>query len=460
MAEKCNAIQLVDYKKSEPTDTDGAVESSLWSVPETAKFLGVSTCWVYRHESELPVVRVGGRIRFDGALLSEMFSARMQGGKSLKPERGIMPSRYQRGSVVLRGKKVRVWYGTYREEVRNADGETVRRQKCIRLGTVAELSTKNAARKILAELMDTPAPGAPLKFRELSEKWMGAEGPVMKTSTLNHYQNALKAYLLPAFGERDVRRITREEIQLFLAKKATSYSHSSLRSMRVVLSLVLGWGANSQYLERNPCLKIRLPKEAGGRKVTRTVLTGEQVSALVSKLEEPYATLVLFLCSTGLRIGEAVAVKWSDVEGDVLHVTHRIYDGEEDEVKSDAAARSLPLDSNLLKRMRKLGNSEYVFCSRAGTPINPGNGMKRYVHPVAKELGIELGGWHDFRHTLTTTLRRSGVHPVTVSGVLGHSKVDLAMNVYDRATLADFRAPLGDFSGKLLANVSKMASVA
>jgi integrase len=370
-----------------------------------------------------------------------------------------MPFRYQDGSVRLRGKK-KMWYGTYRVDEHNADGEIVRLQRCVRLGTLAELPTKNAARKKLVESMDAPQEGAVLTFKQLSERWAKAEGPTMKASTLAHYQNALNAYLLPTFGERDVKRITREEIQLFLAKKAASYSHSSLRSMRVVLSLVLGWGANSQYLERNPCVKIRLPKEAAGRKVIRTVLTGEQVSALVSKLKEPYATLVLFLCATGLRIGEAVAVKWADVEGDVLHVTHRIYDGDEGEVKSKAAVRSLPLDSALLQRMRKLGNIDYVFCSRVGTPINPGNGMKRYVHPVASELGVELGGWHDFRHTLTTTLRRAGVHPVTVSGVLGHSKVDLAMNVYDRATLDDFRAPLGNFSGELLASVSKTASVA
>ena len=79
---------------------------------------------------------------------------------------------------------------------------------------------------------------------------------------------------------------------------------------------------------------------------------------------------------------------------------------------------------------------------------------------MAKELGIELGGFHDFRHKLTTTLRRAGVHPVTVSGVLGHSKVGLAMSVYDRATLDDLSAPLGVFSGELLGSVRKTSSAA
>jgi hypothetical protein len=56
----------------------------------------------------------------------------------------------------------------------------------------------------------------------------------------------------------------------------------------------------------------------------------------------------------------------------------------------------------LLKRMRLLGGQEWVFRSRENTPINPNNALKRYIGPVTKALGIPLGGWHDFRHTLTT----------------------------------------------------------
>ena len=55
---------------------------------------------------------------------------------------------------------------------------------------------------------------------------------------------------------------------------------------------------------------------------------------------------------------------------------------------------------------------------------------------------MQIGGWHDFRHTLSRTLRRAGVHPVVIKDTLGHSKVDLAMNVYDKASAEDIRAGL------------------
>jgi Phage integrase family len=114
--------------------------------------------------------------------------------------------------------------------------------------------------------------------------------------------------------------------------------------------------------------------------------------------------------------------------------------------------RSLPVDPALVSRRRQLGERDWVFCSREGTPVNPGNALKRYVRPAATELGIHLGGWHDFRHTLTTTMRRGGVHPKAISGILGHAGVALAMNVYDHADVKDFQQPLAVVAGELLRN--------
>jgi integrase len=73
-----------------------------------------------------------------------------------------------------------------------------------------------------------------------------------------------------------------------------------------------------------------------------------------------------------------------------------------------------------------------------------------YLKPAAAAVGVQIGGWHDFRHTLSRTLRRAGVHPVVNEDTLGHSKVDLAMNVYDKASAEDIRAGLRVASKKLL----------
>jgi integrase len=263
-------------------------------------------------------------------------------------------------------------------------------------------------------------------------------------------------YVAPVFGRQTISDITRENIQMFLADKAKKYSRSALRSMRTVLSLTLGWAVSCGWIQSNPCVKIKLPLVAGGKRVTRVVLTPRQITDLATKLEEPYATLVLFLASTGLRIGEAIGVKWSDIDDNVLSVSRRIYIGVVDSVKTLTSVRRLPLDPKLVGRLRVLGEGkEWIFRSEAETPVNPGNAMKRYVRPAARSLGIEFGGWHDFRHTLSTTLRRSGVHPKVVSDILGHKKVNLAMDVYDRTDVGDFEKPLEAVSSRLLPNVTQ-----
>lgn len=447
-------VAVEDAESALPAHALPSVPKRL-DIPAVADLLDVSTSWVRRHLAEIPHERLGRLIRFDPVLLSRWLKERMQGGKSLKPERAPMPSRYQRGYVYQSGKRKKVWYGMYREDIRTPNGQIERRQHKVRLGTLVELPTKNAAREHLAEILGASAATIDMSVRELTERWERAEGPTMKSTTLGHYRNALNAYILPTFGDRKIGTINREEVQTFLARQASRYSKSSLRSMKVVLMLTFGWASDCGWVSNNPCRKLKLPRLTAGRKVTRTFLRGEQIVAIAAKLPEPYATLVLFIAVLGLRIGEAVAVKFSDFEDGVLHVSRRIYEGDEDDLKTKRSERNLPVPPALMARIEMLGPGDWVFRSRAGTPVNPGNALKRVIRPVAKELGIQLGGWHDFRHTLSTTMRRNNVHPKVISGTLGHVKVTFAPEVYDHASVDEMRQPLAAIADQLLPTVTK-----
>ena len=133
-------------------------------------------------------------------------------------------------------------------------------------------------------------------------------------------------------------------------------------------------------------------------------------------------------------------------------------------MKSLPSVRRLPLDATIAERIRalrsKFPSGDCVFQSEAGTTINSGNALKRYIRPAAKKLGIVLGGFHDFRHTLSTRLRRSGVHPKVVSDILGHKKVNLAMDVYDRSEVSDFVQPLAGISSELVSSGIKSEATA
>jgi len=438
--------------------TSEAVSPSLWDVKQAAEYLSVSESWVRRHIFEIPHRREGRLIRFD----PETLKRKVEDRKSLEPTRRLMPNnRYQRGGVYLRGKK-KMWYGTYR-----LDTPEGRCPINIPLGTLQELPTKVSARDKLREKIAEitkpaaiPQTASSMKFFELVEKWKRSEGAGMSEPTLDHYSNALRSLVLPRWKDRNIDSIQREDITNLLNSQAAKYSRSSLKSMRLVVTMTLAWAERNSYIKRpNGWLDgIKLPRKTGGRKVVRTELEPSQTLGIVQQLKEPYSTLVLFLGLCGRRIEEAIGIKPTDLDdNNVLHIRRVIYKGRVEELEEDQI-QVLPLDqpehAELVRRLRTLGgNHKWVFRSRKGTPIDPGNARRRYLHPAAKAVGVKIGGWHDFRHTLIRKMRKAGVHPVVVSGTVGHKRVELAPEVYDRANQSEIRAALGVVGKQLLPNV-------
>jgi integrase len=449
--------QNLDHAARRVTSTEFPAGQPFLSVREAAALLRTSESWIRRHIVELPAVRVGRLLRFDSALLLRQFQGKYSSGNRLKPERMVPMGckRYQKGSLIKRGKRGRqMWYGIWREDIPNADGGLIRRQRCVKLGSVSEFPTREKAREQLSQLM-SKKPSVEMKFSELFERWKEVIVPTLKDSTAGQYVFKLARYAVPVFGSSSIAEISRYEVEQFLADKAKMHCRNTLRAMRASLSQMLSWAVSHQWIAKNPCSGVKVPHGMGS-KVKRLVLAPEQVLAIAEKLEEPYATLVLFLAITGVRIGEAIAIKWSDFDGDTLHIQRRIYERREGPPKTPKSVRCFPIPSRLLDRMRQLGDGEWVFRSKAGTPVNPGNALKRYIRPTAAQLGIPIGGWHDFKHTVSTKLLKR--HPLkVVSELVGTSEKQL-LETYQHVQAEDFRAPLNEMSAELLANVSKSAS--
>ena len=226
----------VEFTEAAPlTDSKNAAGSSLpplLSVREAARLLNVSQTWVRRHAKELSGIRLSAHaLRFDSALLTEYIQARMASGKCLNREQSMTQfRRWQRGSVVKRGSKTKIWVGIFREDVVQPDGTITRKQKRVPLGTVREIPTRYAAMNKLREILEQPVKKTGISFAELVTRWQAAVVPSLKTSTADVYNNAIRLYLLPAFGDKDITTINREAIELFLAKQARTYCRSTLRN--------------------------------------------------------------------------------------------------------------------------------------------------------------------------------------------------------------------------------------
>lgn len=380
-----------------------------------------------------------------------------------------MVNRFQRGMVYLRGKK-KMWYGRFRLESLNAKGE--REIWNAPLGLKTHIPTKSAAEKRLREVMDELLkPGATStkvkQYSTLVEEWKATEGMTLGNSTLANYSNALRAYVIPTFADTDIRTITRKTIQDFLVVQAKKYGQSSLKTMRLVLRMTLAWAEQNGYVQQPNgwLVGIRLPKKFGGRKVVRTELMPEQTLEFVSRMEDPYSTLVLLLASVGLRGEAAIGLQPGDLDAkNVLHVRRIIYNGEvvlltEEEQQKNVFPLDAVVHAELIRRMRSLGDGQqWFFRSRANTPVNLGNARRRYLHPTAAAIGVNVGGWHDFRHTMTRMMRRAGVDPIIRRDTLGHSKVE-QQEVYDLARRTEVGNALRLVGKQLEPNVEPNQSI-
>ena len=269
--------------------------------------------------------------------------------------------------------------------------------------------------------------------------------PTLKYSTQKHYKYLLGVHLLPAFGCSQLRQITREAIQAFLiAKLQGGLSWKTVNHLRCALSRVLGTAEEWGYIAENPTCKTKLPRRKGKRE--RSIMTPEQIRLLVPNLREPARSVVLLLLTTGLRVGELLALRWSnvDLQNEVLGIKETVYEGHFDEPKTKRSFRVIPVGPETVGILNGLHQGQpnpeaLVFANRRGRPLDRRNLLSRDLQPVCRRLGFPRISWHSFRHCNATLLDAVGAPLGTVQALLGHATAEVTRTVYLHAVPADQR---------------------
>ena len=301
----------------------------LMTVSEIAGFLKVPVSWVYertrRHGVErLPHVKLGKYLRFSmpevkeskNGCRSNIGSAELHtetptiklsvdaepAERALKGGKVARKKHFQSGSLFKRGKRNKVWIARYREPVIGANGETefVRRSEI--LGTVADLPTRRDAEMVLSDRLRRVNsadyhPRSCCSFRSFVQEWEAQAHPTLKYATQEHYKYVVNSHLLPVFGNVQLRLLSRESIQMFLAGKLKEgLSWRTVKHCRTTLGTILGTAEFWGYIEDNPVRKTRLPRR--GLQPEKTILAPEQLGSLLEKLPEPSRSLVWLLVLT------------------------------------------------------------------------------------------------------------------------------------------------------------------
>ena len=359
-------------------------------------------------------------------------------------------SRFQEGSLLVRGKRNKMYVARYYEKVIGPDGKPRRMRRSIVLGPVTEIGSRRAAQNRLAELLrpinlGRQKPRVMLTFRDfVIEQWEPKVLGLFKLSSQVGYRPLLSKHLVPYFGDCALSEILPAQIQGFLAEKfKTGMSWHSVRNLRNLLSRVLRTAIEWGYLEDNPAAKVKLPPKP--LQSPALFLLPDQVRRLLAEIREPYRSIVLVAVLTGLRRGELFALRWGAVNLDkgVLEVRESVYNGQFSTPKTHSSVRQIPLSSVLAELLRNqkrqaasAGPDDLVFSTRKRTPLQPENILKRVIHPACERLGMPQVGWHTFRHTHATLLNELGESVKTAQAILGHADIQTTLQVYTHAVPA------------------------
>ncbi len=280
----------------------------------------------------------------------------------------------------------------------------------------------------------------------------------VRPNTLAGYRYHAERYLLPGLGKRRVARLSARDVRVYLEElrhrgvgaRTVQYVHATLRA-------ALEDAVREELLERNVAKLVRVPTPP---RVERQPLTVEEVRVLLRATREHrlHALFVVFAL-LGLRRSEALALRWCDVDLDqgVLEVRGGLQrvDGQLVVLptKTARSRRTVPLPPVVVERLvehREQQVSErdelgtgwpdlgFVFTSVVGTPLDPRN-CTRLVQVACERAGVRRVRLHDFRHGCVSVLLDMGVPPRTAMEIVGHTTLEMTMNVYGHVSLESRR---------------------
>lgn len=282
-------------------------------------------------------------------------------------------------------------------------------------------------------------------IREVSELWKQDKRMFVKSSTIAVYTLHLENHLLPKFGNK--KTLQEQEVQDFVLEcLRKGLSPKTVKDMLIVLKMVVKFGAKHGWLQYQDW-SIKYPTEQKSKELE--VLSISHQKKLMQYVTDNFTfrNLGIYIClSTGMRIGEVCALKWSDIDvgTETIHVNRtieRIYIIEGDERRTELvigspktknSIREIPISKELMKLIRplkKLMNDDYFVITNEAKPTEPRT-YRNYYKQLLKQLGIPDLKFHGLRHSFATRCIESKCDYKTVSVILGHANISTTLNLY------------------------------
>jgi integrase len=355
--------------------------------------------------------------------------------------------RQRQGSVVL-DKRIKTWNFFFWESGK-------RRSK--KIGTVSQYPTKASAWRAAKPLRDAvesqvAITNAAPTVNTLVEQYRVEKMPT-RHDTRGGYESWLRVYILPKWGNHNLTELQARPVELWL--DSLTLAPKSKVHVRGILSALWNFAMWKQDIpiQVNPISLVTI-KGASKRIRQPRILTVEQFRLLVPHLREPFNTLALMCVCFGLRISEALALKWADVDwlNETLRVERGIVQQIVDDVKTDDSRRTLTIASDLIEVLKVWkqttqfsAQEDWMFAS----PVQIGRlpwsytGVKQQLQRAADAAGLGHLRSHAFRHTYRTWLDSVGTPVGVQQKLMRHSDIRTTMNIYGDAVTLDMREASG-----------------
>ena len=290
-----------------------------------------------------------------------------------------------------------------------------------------------------------------ITLAEYLDRWLN--GPVktknLKAITYEQYQRQVRVHIVPSLGRVKLRNLSPELVQdLYDSKIAAGLKPASVRYIHAVLHNALEHAHKRRLIPENVASKTDPPRV---RPPEIQPLDAEQTRTLLDAARtEPLGSLYVVAVTSGLRIGELLALRWMDVdlEQGVMRVSRtlsRAKGGPRFTTPKNGKGRPVTLTREAIEALRshrkdqnevrlKLGtlweDNGLIFASETGAPLTRDFVDRRSFKPLLKRARLPEKRLHDLRHTCATLLLGQGVHPTLVQKLLGHASVVMTLNRY------------------------------
>jgi integrase len=319
-------------------------------------------------------------------------------------------------------------------------------------------ATKEDAQKALRDLLRDVDRGThrrlePVAFDEYARGWLEAVRPTVRPSTHASYSQIVRTHLEPYFGSMMVGAITPAHVRAFVAAKSAArtpkgkpaWKPATVRNALVALKMILSAALEDGHAAISAAAKVSPPKV---ERPETEIVSAAELDRVYAVAGEPWEALFRFLSWTGCRRGEALALRWADVDLPAGRAFIRRSLGKfgEGAPKSTAGRRTVPLPPSLVALLRRhqlaqapdgAADGGRVFRSRTGGPLDPDH-VGRAWRRALRKAGVRHVKLHSLRDVAVSRMVSAGASIKTVQATVGHASPMLTLRTYAHLLEDDF----------------------